>query len=148
MRSNWLNILDGLGEYLIPTPPRMSRRSCSSVRLLAKMAARANESQSRLPRRSVLTCGHWWKCARYSLPRNIFAGFRSWPKALADSALVEARFLAISRDASDWPKRYPFRRERIILLRSSESRQRIAIVPGHPFRRGAASTPLDVAATP
>src|SRR5580700_3073038 len=74
----------------------------------------------------------------YSPARNIFAGLRAWPKTLSDFAFGEARFMGISGCHLTLAAVDPFRPGRSILLRRrwcSQSRQGVAIIPGHPLRR-------------
>src|SRR6266511_1068221 len=72
--------------------------------------------------------------------RNIFAGFRAWPKTLGDVAFSDARLAATSLRSSCMAEDYPFRPCRIqdTLSRIQQGtlpRQRLAVVPGQPLRR-------------
>ncbi|HTG73690.1 MAG TPA: hypothetical protein VMB70_07970, partial [Terriglobia bacterium] len=66
----------------------------------------------------------------YRPARNIFAGFRVWPKTCLDFAFAEARFLGISGCHPTMAAVDPFRPGRFIILRGFGGGQ-----PGQRFAR-------------
>src|SRR3974390_3715983 len=76
----------------------------------------------------------------YSPARILFVSFRRWPKTLPDFGLRGRGFGGVLRDPFHMAEYYSFRPYRIqhTLSRIQEGalpRQRLAVVPGHPFRR-------------
>ena len=82
-------------------------------------------------------CGSFVETRAYRPARNIFDGFRRWPKRCRILPSEKPVLWAFQDVTQAWPKSILFGQEGIIILRGGgrgEPCERLAVIPGHPFR--------------